>query len=408
MLSTISRYLIYSLLIFTPLARGSVQQWAIAAIHLITLTALTLFLMEKSLKWDWKWIKTPLDLPILCLLLLCLLSTVFSLVKMASIWSFILLLNYLTILYLTIHLTRTRAQLKTLIYLITGIASFLAIFGLFKRFGMNPFPWWNYGDLKYSPDFLSATYGSHNHLAGYLEMTLPLVFGFFLMGFRRGKLFIISYISILILTALILSLSRGGWIGTLISLSFMAMALVTGRYYQKKRLLISVIGGLLSLSLIIMASTPVVERVRTVLEKDEAATLESRVMVWGGVIEMIRDYPLTGSGPGTFSTIFTQYQPAGIGVRFMMAHNDYLHFISEVGLPLILVILWMVLAIYHKGFEKLKNPSRLIRGATLGAMTGITAILVHSIVDFNLHIPANAILFTVLTAIVVSPIHNKR
>jgi O-antigen ligase len=84
-----------------------------------------------------------------------------------------------------------------------------------------------------------------------------------------------------------------------------------------------------------------------------------------------------------------------------MAHNDYLHFISEAGLPLIAIIAWMMIALYRKGFQKLKNPSRLVRGVTLGAMSGITAILVHSIFDFNLHIPANALLFTVLAATVV-------
>jgi O-antigen ligase len=87
-----------------------------------------------------------------------------------------------------------------------------------------------------------------------------------------------------------------------------------------------------------------------------------------------------------------------------MAHNDYLHFTSEVGLPLIAVMVWMIIALYRKGFIKLKNPSRLVRGITLGALSGITAILVHSISDFNLHIPANALLFTVLGALVVAPL----
>ena len=68
------------------------------------------------------------------------------------------------------------------------------------------------------------------------------------------------------------------------------------------------------------------------------------------------------------------------------------------------ILIWMIIALYKKGFNKLKNPSRLVRGTTLGAMSGVTAILIHSIFDFNLHIPANAILFTVLAAIVVSPI----
>ncbi|MBT3260299.1 MAG: hypothetical protein HN366_28175, partial [Deltaproteobacteria bacterium] len=71
------------------------------------------------------------------------------------------------------------------------------------------------------------------------------------------------------------------------------------------------------------------------------------------------------------------------------------------------VIIWMIIALYRKGFKKLKNPSRLVRATTLGAMTGITAILFHSITDFNLHIPANAILFTVLAALVVAPLPVK-
>jgi O-antigen ligase len=87
-----------------------------------------------------------------------------------------------------------------------------------------------------------------------------------------------------------------------------------------------------------------------------------------------------------------------------MAHNDYLHFTAEVGLPLTVIVIWLVVAFYRKGFKKLKNPSRLVRGSTLGAMSGITAILVHCIFDFDLHAPANALLFTVLAAIVVSPI----
>ncbi len=92
-----------------------------------------------------------------------------------------------------------------------------------------------------------------------------------------------------------------------------------------------------------------------------------------------------------------------------MAYNDYLHFTSKAGLPLIPIVVWMIIALYRKGFKKLKNPSRLVRGITLGAMSGITAILIHSFGDFNLHISVNAILFTVLGALVVAPlpVHNR-
>ena len=122
---------------------------------------------------------------------------------------------------------------------------------------------------------------------------------------------------------------------------------------------------------------------------------------------MIKDYPLLGIGPGNFATIFTQYQPPGLASRSMYAHNDYLHFTSEVGLPLVAIVVWMIIALYKKGFKKMKNTSRLVRGTTLGSLAGITAILVHSISDFNLHIPANALLFTVLAALVVAPLPNQ-
>ena len=132
------RYALYALLIFTPLARASVQDWAVTVIHMVTLIALTAFLLERCLSRDWEWIRTPLDMPIICLLAVCLLSSIFSLYKAASLWAFILLVNYVLIYYLVIQAIRTRAQFMHLVHLIIGIAAFLAIFGLAKSSGTNP------------------------------------------------------------------------------------------------------------------------------------------------------------------------------------------------------------------------------------------------------------------------------
>ena len=235
-------------------------------------------------------------------------------------------------------------------------------------------------------------------------MAIPLILGLFLTGFKGGRLFIMIYFSFLLLTALVLSLSRGGWVSFLIGLSFMGSALLVSQYFKRKGFLIALIVGFLTVAFIILASTPVVERVRTMFEKEEEASFHSRLVAWRGVVKMIKDNPLIGTGTGTFALIFNQYQPPGLSRRFTMAHSDYLHLFSEVGLLLIPIIIWMIIVLYRKGFSKLKNPSRLIRGITLGALSGITAILVHSIPDFNLHIPANALLFTVLAALVASPI----
>jgi len=130
---------LFALLTFTPLARGSVQPWAITIIEMITLFALTLFLLEKCLVWEWKWIKTPLDKPIIALIILSIVSIIFSLHKQISIRSFTLFLTYPVIFYLIINTVRTRSQFRQLIYVIISVAVFLALFGLFKNFGANPF-----------------------------------------------------------------------------------------------------------------------------------------------------------------------------------------------------------------------------------------------------------------------------
>jgi O-antigen ligase len=409
LLSTIPRYAIYSLLIFTPLARGAVHGWAIGIIHIVTLIALTAVLLNKCWNGKWRWIRTPLDQPILLSLILCLISSAFSVHFYSSLWALVLFVNYIVIFYLTIHSFTGRSQLQRICFVIIGVAVFLSIFGLFKRFGANPFPWWEYSDLRYSPDLLSATYGNHNHLAGYLEMAIPLILGLFLAGYSGSKRLLMICLTFCMFTALILSLSRGGWLGLLIGLVFMGIALITNPYFKKKSIIIAVTAGFLVVAFVVLVSTPVVERLQTFEQKHKIPNLNARVRVWGGVVKMIQDHPLLGTGPGTFATVFTQYQPPGFMSRYFRAHNDYLHFISEVGIFLIPVIIWMIIVLYRKGFRKFQNPSRLVRGTTLGAMSGITALLVHSISDFNLHIPANALLFTVLASMVAAPLpkHNR-
>ena len=169
-------------------------------------------------------------------------------------------------------------------------------------------------------------------------------------------------------------------------------------------IVLALAGGFLTMVLIVLSTTPVVERILTLSERDPEVNMYSRLVGWRGVINMINDHPLLGTGPGTFATIYTQYQPPGLARRRFYAHNDYLQFISEIGLAAAVVIVWMIIALFRKGFKKLGSPSRLVRGTTLGAMAAITAILVHSFGDFNLSIPANAVLFTILGAAVASPL----
>ncbi|MBW2201571.1 MAG: hypothetical protein JRF71_12185, partial [Deltaproteobacteria bacterium] len=279
--SAIPRYLIFALLIFTPLARGSVHGWAVIVIHMVTLIALTAYLLEKTLTGDWKWIKTRLDKPIICLLLLVLLSSLFSVHRYTSIGATILLVNYLTIFYLIIHTVRTRSQFRHLVYLIIGVATFLSVFGLFKNSGMNPCPWWHYPEITQNVHRLASTYGNANHLAGYMEMAILLLLGYSLTGITGSKRLLMVAIAFVLFLSLLFSLSRGGWIGAVIGLFFMALALSTGLRVKKGKFIVALVAGIIVVGIIILSSTATVERILA-LEKKEG--LEARMRVWSGVI----------------------------------------------------------------------------------------------------------------------------
>lgn len=399
------KYLLFFLLAATPLARGAVEGWAVALIHLVTWAAAALFLLARSWQWDWQRIRTPLDLPLLMLLGLVLVSAVFSSHRYTSFWSWMLLADCVVIYFLAIHTFRTRSEVRQLIYLIGAVALLLSIFGFFKLIGANPFPWYEYGNSQSS---LSATYVNRNHMAGYLEMAIPLVLGLLVIGAGRTRKILIGVTAALLLLAIIFTLSRGGWIGLMVGLTFMSATLFAKQIAKNRKLLFIASTVILFTFVAIISSTTVVKRVKTLEEAENNPSLASRMAAWRGIIDMVRDHPVLGSGPGTFSDIYTQYQPPGYKMRFFMGHNDYLQFISEVGLGLAVLILWMGWVFYRHGLRKLRSPSRLVRGTTLGAMAGITAILVHSISDFNLHVPANAILFTVLAAIAMAPPPARR
>jgi hypothetical protein len=193
-----------------------------------------------------------------------------------SIWSVTLLFNYVIIFYLTINTIRTRTQFRQLIYIIIGVAAFLSIFGLFKLSGANPFPWWNYTDIKTYGRF-TATFGNSNHLAGYMEMAIPLLLGSLLTGFRASKITLMICLAFFMFLAIFFSLSRGGWIGLGIGLGFVTFALLLGRRHGKKYIFVTLICGFLVLAFVALSSTQVAERVRTFEQKGDISTVKSRM-----------------------------------------------------------------------------------------------------------------------------------
>ncbi|MDY0220363.1 MAG: O-antigen ligase family protein [Desulfobacterium sp.] len=399
-------YIICSLIVLAPLARGSVHPWATTIIQACVLIALILVVIESLVSKRAVFPPSPMAKPIIAIIALSGVSALYSDHKPLAFEGFCMLLTYVVIYFITLFSTRTRQQQRTLVYIIVSTALLLAIIGILKRFGLTPSPWWIYPDvgLDHASTSVSGAYVNRNHLAGFLEMAIPLLMALFLTRQRslEAKSGMIVLLLFLVITQAF-TLSRGGWISAVAAILFMAAVLLAQKNFVHKKLVLTIGTGVIIISVFILASTPVVQRITTLTQEDPTDNISGRIRCWKGVVGLIKDNPMTGTGPNTFTAAYPAYQIPGDAILRRFAHNDYLHFISATGIMFVPVMLYSLFCFFRAGFDSLKSRSRQTRGFTLGAMAAVFAILVHSFSDFNLNIPANALLFTVILTLVPIP-----
>jgi O-antigen ligase len=125
---------------------------------------------------------------------------------------------------------------------------------------------------------------------------------------------------------------------------------------------------------------------------------------------MISDFWLTGVGPGAYQRGFTAYKDSALRPLFYdHAHNDYLQLLGEygaIGALIMTIIVGVVLVRLIRAFTK--RGDIVVRGALFASLTGVTAMMIHSLVEFNFQIPANALYFWVLVGVGIAATRVKR
>ena len=347
---------------------------------------------------------TPMHKPITAIAGLCLVSFAFSKLKPFSFEGLVMLLIYIIAFYTSIAAVRTRKDQRILVYTIISSALVISVIGILKRFDMATLPWWTYPEvgLNHGAESVSGPYVNRNHMAGFLEMTIPFALALFWTRTRsREEKLALTVITLFLLITQAFTLSRGSWMATLGALLFMASAQL---YQQKKiqRKSLAVMGtGLIIISLFFLASLPAVERLTTLTQHDYEDNMSGRLRCWKGVAGQIQDNLLLGTGPNTFTESYPTWQIPGSAILRRNAHNDYLHYLSETGIFLIPVAVLTLFWFFRTGFRQLQSPSRQKSSFALSAIAGVFAILIHSFSDANLNIPANAFLFTIIAGMVV-------
>ena len=140
-----------------------------------------------------------------------------------------------------------------------------------------------------------------------------------------------------------------------------------------------------------------------VLERVESSSVvqdANRIDLTEKGIRQWLDYPLTGSGLGSFDAVFTRYKDMDLSGSPEHAHNDYVEFGSETGIVGFCLLGLCVITSFLAALIALcRRHDPLMRGMAFSAVMGIIAIMVHSTVDFNLQIPSNALTFMAILAL---------
>jgi O-antigen ligase len=261
---------------------------------------------------------------------------------------------------------------------------------------------------------VTGTFVNPNYFAGYLLMVIPLGVGYifyreFSHGgsartWRRrlssidGKTYFLVFGVIVMTLGLLFTASRMGIISLLFSFSLVALLFRNpqgGQRFSKTPVLIL---GLALLWAAWIGLDAVISRFFDVSEN-----FELRWEMWANTFQIIKDFPLFGSGLGTFTYVFPPYRSIHLEGIASHAENDFLQLVSEVGVIGAGVLLIPFLLLLPRAFVGIRNlsfkdPKRYIG---IGAMVGILGLMFHSVVERNIQVPANAFLFTFLLAMIL-------
>ncbi len=325
---------------------------------------------------------------------------------------------------ITLDLASRSSARRALVAALLASGGFQAVYGLAEYFSGHQqiFVYVK----KYYTDVATGTFINRNHFAGYLEMTLPLAIalaGAALSGVRARaaapaadqvaatageetdptgrRLFAAAGLLILALTmatALACSRSRMGIASILMALLSVGLYLAwRGRGKGFAVATAAVVGAAAVLFSQGESAAPIVDRF--LWAADEFKGTVGRGSIWDQAAGMFAAFPVAGVGLGAFSYVFPIFRTAGSGVYLDHAHNDFLELATEVGtIGCATALLGVALVAWTLLRHQTSRPDFGYLGPAAAA--GLAAIAFHSLTDFNLAIPSNALTFAVLVGIV--------
>ncbi|MBZ5652204.1 MAG: O-antigen ligase family protein [Acidobacteriia bacterium] len=395
-------YGVFGLLLFGPLAFGAVEPWSIfileagAALLLVLWTIRQVASGELSVSWN------PLFGPMLAFAFCIGLQLVTGRTeyRYETFSAALLYCAYGILCFLVVQVLRRTAQVQALTATFSVYGFLLASFALLQGLSSTTKLYWV--RTPHNGGWIYGPYVNHNHYAGLMEMLVPIPLIFSLTHSARGPRKTMAGIAAALMASTIfLSGSRGGMFAFVAQLGGLAGILA---WRQKSRAVTWALAPFLVIGVglvLWLGGNELAQRLATL--HTEARTELSggtRLDIDRDALRMFARRPISGWGLGVFPDVYPQFRSFPSNFFINEAHNDYLQLLVEMGGLGFATMLWFLWALFRNAGRKLQHWSEDTNGAVvLAAMVGVTGILVHSLVDFNLQIPANAGLFYVFCVV---------
>jgi O-antigen ligase len=393
---------IFTLVVFGIAAHGAVEDWAYAVLEtgaglLFVAWAVQEYFTNREI------VLSPLLPPLLALSLVALGQLVFrgTVSEYHTRVQLQLLLAYAILLFLASQAFRTAEDWRSFVWFVMSLGFLVAVFGILQHLTFNGKLYWfremRYGGIPFGP------YVNRNHFAGFAELVIPIALVPLVLGkVRRERLFAVAILALLPIVAIFLSASRGGILSFAAELGVLALLMILRRTGGRHVLA----GGVVLLLAFLLVSWL---GVRQILERFSAMqsleiTLGKRASMRQDTWHIFREHPWTGTGLGTLPIVFPAYETLYDGKIVNHAHNDYLEMLADTGLAGAACCAWFLGVLFFASLKQLLMTDNSFAAALhLSGIVACCGFLVHSLVDFNLHIPGNALLFLLVALLSTAP-----
>ena len=313
----------------------------------------------------------------------------------ATIFEFLNVFILFGLFFFVLNSLNTRKDFSVIINAVIILGSFISIFCIFQKYTGAARIYWL--DPAGSAPLASGPFANRNNFAGYINMIIPLSLGYLLVDTSLSRKIMYGFSAGVMSLALFMTTSRAGILVYFATLTFFLLAARLREDVRSKSkivwLIILIFAGMFFL---LVDFKTVGTRMLTLFNGKELAVL-GHGYSWLDILRIFSDFPFFGTGLATFGAISSMYNSQPNLALFTFAHNDYLQLLSETGLFGFIVIFSMFVFFFKSFFSKwLNRHNEYAVYLSLGGATALFSMLAYSLLDFNLHIPATAVLFFVI------------